>query len=472
MNRPAHTMMHQPKLTMRLAEFAAGLNYDDLPPQAVHEVKRALLDFLGCAFLGAKHTTVEVLLAHLAQMRGPRALSGSKGATLMGRSERVEPVAAAWVNGTMGHVYDFDDVHTAAGIHPGIIVVPPSLAAAEMSRATPGRKLVVAMAAGYEVAGRVGLATQPTHYEPGWHSTGTVGTLGAAAAAANLLGLNAMQAAHALGAAASHAAGLRVSFGSMMKPLHAGNASANGLQCASLAALGFTGPLEGLEGPRGFLEVSCGVVDQPSIVEGLGQDFCFLRKGYKLYSCGGVVHPALDAVLELRTRLSGGCDRISRVHAVVHPQVLEQMRITEPHTGMQSKFSPFHAIAVTLLDGAALPAQFTDERALASDAVTLRRKVDVESNPALRKDEAVLTLTLEDGSRLEHHVNHARGYSPHNPPSDADLQQKFMSLAAPVLGESRSQELQDRIWLLESEKKIRGVTALCRPGVVKEPPPR
>jgi 2-methylcitrate dehydratase PrpD len=195
----------------------------------------------------------------------------------------------------------------------------------------------------------------------------------------------------------------------------------------------------------------------------LGRDYCFLRKGYKLYSCGGVVHPALDAALELRVRLGQTCERIREVHAVVHPQVLEQMRVREPSTGMQSKFSPFHAIAVTLLDGAALPAQFTDARAAAADAVALRQRVQVESNPALRKDEAILTIALEDGTSLEHHVEHARGYSPDNPPTDTDLQQKFVSLAAPRLGQERARELSDRVWALEAEKSMKGVMALCRP---------
>ncbi len=459
--------MQQPDLTARLGKFATGLRYNDLPKQAVHEVKRALLDFLACALLGAQHKAVVILLEHLARMRGRAALAASDGAALVGRAERLEPVAAAWVNGTMGHVYDFDDVHTAAGIHPGIIVVPAALAAAEMNR-NSGRELIAAMAAGYEVAGRVGLATQLTHYEPGWHSTGTVGTLGSAAAAAHLLGLNATQAAHALGSAASHAAGLRVSFGSMMKSLHAGNASANGLECASLALLGFTGPTQGLEGSRGFLEVACGNVDGARIVAGLGSEYCFLRKGYKLYSCGGVVHPALDGVLQLRKRLDGAYERIARIHAVGHPQVLEQMRIKEPRTGMQSKFSPFHAIAVTLLDGQALPAQFTDARASASDVVALRQRVVAESDATLRKDEAILSISLTDGSELRHHVEHARGYSPDNPPSDADLQEKFMHLAAPILGEARSRQLSERVWALDGEDSVAGVMALCRP----EPTPR
>jgi 2-methylcitrate dehydratase PrpD len=318
------------------------------------------------------------------------------------------------------------------------------------------------MAAGYEVAGRIGSATQLTHYEPGWHSTGTVGTIGAAATAARMLRLTERQATHALGAAASHAAGLRVSFGSMVKSLHAGNASANGMQCASLASLGLTGPLEGLEGSRGFLEVACGSVDEAAMVIGLGDDFCFLRKGYKLYSCGGVVHPALDGVLTLRKQI-GVPDRIREIYAVTHPQVLEQMRVKEPRTGMQSKFSPYHAIAVTLLDGEALPPQFTDARAAAPDVTALRQRVRIDCDPALRKDETTIYITMEDGSRHEHHVAHARGYSPDNPPADDDLVQKFMSLASPVLGEIRSRELSKRVWELDSEKSLTTMMLLAQP---------
>jgi len=192
MERAANNSSERTPLTAVLAKFVCELEFENLQQNAVHEVKRALLDFLGVSLLGADHKVVNVLLAYLAEMRGAQTKLASEGATVIGRAERLDPVAAAWVNGTMGHEYDFDDVHSAAGIHPGIVIVPGSLAAAEMVGAS-GRKLIAAMAAGYEVAGRVGTATQLTHYEPGWHSTGTIGTLGAAAAAANVLGLDATQ---------------------------------------------------------------------------------------------------------------------------------------------------------------------------------------------------------------------------------------------------------------------------------------
>jgi len=453
---------HDIEVTSELAHFAALSKFDSLPSAAVHEVKRALLDFMGCALLGTRHKAIEVLLQHLSQTRGQPALQATPGCTIIGRSERTEPVSAAWINGTMGHVYDFDDVQTAAGTHPGVIVVPAALACAEWKR-SDGRALIAAMAAGYEVSGRVGLATQATHYEPGWHSTGTVGTLGAAASAIRLLQLTPEQATHALGAAASCAAGVRASFGSMMKSLHAGNACARGIECASLAQLGFTGSRQGLEGSRGFFEAACkGEIDRKPIVQDLGSVYCFLRKGYKLYSCGGVVHPALDGALRLRSSVIGMVDKIRDIHAVTHPQVLEQMRIVEPLTGMQSKFSPFHAIAVTLLDGQALPSQFTDARAASEDVRTLRRRVRVDTDPKLRRDETVLSITMDDGHRFDHHVEHARGYSPDNPPSDGDLESKFMTLAEPVLGKANSHEIVRRTWALEDEVNIDSWMALCR----------
>jgi len=453
---------HDLEITSSLARYASELRYESLPEPVIREVKRALLDFMGCALLGAKHKAVSVLLAHLEQTRGREALQLRSGTAIIGHTERVDPVAAAWVNGTMGHVYDFDDVQTAAGTHPGVIVVPAALAAAE-HQGVDGRVLIAAMAAGYEVSGRVGLATQATHYEPGWHSTGTVGTLGAAAAAINILGLDPEQANHALGAAASHASGIRVSFGTMMKSLHAGNACAHGIECASLARFGFTGPKAALEGSRGFFEAAChGPVDRSNILTGLGSEYVFTRKGYKLYACGGVVHPALDGALNLRPSVDGMYGSIRDIHAVTHPQVLEQMRIKEPVGGMQSKFSPYHAIAVTLIDGCALPAQFTDTRAGADDVRQLRQRVRVDTSPQLRRDETILTITMEDGRTLVHHVQHARGYSPDNPPSDQDLENKFMTLATPVIGAERSRELANRTWDLDAEQDIKNWMELCR----------
>ena len=452
------------QVTRRLGQFASELQFEALPPAVVHEVKRALLDCIGVGLLGANHKIVAVLLRYLKETRGSEALSASRGATLIGRPETLDPVSAAWVNGTMAHVYDFDDVHSAAGIHPGIVIVPPVLAAAEWA-AVSGARAITAMAAGYEVAGRIGEATQLAHYEPGWHSTGTVGTIGAAAATSSVLGLNAAQAAGALGSSSSEAAGLRVSFGSMMKSLHAGNASANGLRAALLVSMGFVGPENAIEGARGFLEVTCNApIEQEPILDALGEKYCFIKKGYKLYSCGGVVHPALDAALQLRERMGDKAGRVSRIHASVHPQVLEQMRVKEPETGMQSKFSPYHAIAVTLLDGQALPDQFTDARAISAEVRDLRQRIDVESSSSVRKDEARLTATLESGERLEIHVPHALGYSPENPPSDAQLEEKFMALAIPLLGERRSRDLCNVIWTLEAEPDLKKLMRLTRPA--------
>ena len=156
--------------------------------------------------------------------------------------------------------------------------------------------------------------------------------------------------------------------------------------------------------------------------------------------------------------------RIQKIHALVHPQVLEQMRLREPVTGMQSKFSPYHAIAVTLLDGAALPAQFADERALAPDVTALRQKVTVQTDAGVRKDETRMTITLDSGETCVSHIEHARGYSPDNPPSDAELQTKFHALAVPCLGEQQSRELSERIWALENEKSVRSLMQLCSPA--------
>lgn len=433
-------------VTRSFSEFASEVTFDALPEAAVHEVKRALLDYVGVTLLGAPHPVTRTLFGVL---RRDGRVGGAGAVPVIGLAERLGPVDAAWVNGTTGHIYDFDDVHSAAGIHPGVVILPAAISTA-YEAGLSGAEFIRAAAVGFEVAGRLGEATQLGHYEPGWHSTGTVGTVGAAAAAAAGLGLEPSSIAAAIGAATCEASGLREGFGTMMKALHAGNAAANGVRAALLCAEGFTAPLLGLEGERGFLAVACeGPVDEEAMVAGLGSEYRFLRKGYKLYSCGGVIHPALDAALALRSRV-GDPSGISAVDVVVHPQVPEQMRRSDPRTGTEAKFTPSYCVAVALIDGQVLPAQFADERVVREDVVGLMGRTVVRTDAGLRKDEAVVTVTDGRGETWTFHTEHAAGYSPDNPASDGQLEGKFRVIVDGLgLGSARCDSFIDAVWGLE-----------------------
>src|SRR5206468_2595290 len=217
---------------------------------------------------------------------------GPPQATVLGRGERVDIMHAAMLNGIASHTFDFDDTHLETVIHPAGPVASAILALAEYTEVT-GRAFLHAFVLGVEVECRIGKAVYPSHYDIGWHITGTAGVFGAAAAAGKLLGLSEQQLVWALGIAATQSSGLREMFGSMCKPFHVGVAARNGLAAALLAAKNFTSADNGIEGRRGFANVLSAKRDCHAITEGLGETWELLRNTYKPFACGIVIHPAI-----------------------------------------------------------------------------------------------------------------------------------------------------------------------------------
>ena len=232
----------------RLAERWSPTRFDDLPPAVVEVARHCALDWFGCALAGSREPLALLLHDEL----------DDGAATVVGLDRTARPRTAALVNGAAGHALDFDDTHTLLSGHPTAPVLPAALGLAEKLDAG-GEDLLTAFVVGVEVECRVGALLAPGHYRAGWHATGTVGTLGAAAACARLLGLDGERTAHALALAATQAAGLKASFGTMAKPLHAGKAASDGLLSARLAGRGFTGNPGVLEAPQGLAAAAGGV---------------------------------------------------------------------------------------------------------------------------------------------------------------------------------------------------------------------
>jgi 2-methylcitrate dehydratase PrpD len=196
--------------TYRLARYVVESKATDIPSEVTHEAKRALLNWLGCAIGGCRHAAVETALAALARFSGP------PEATVLGRRERLDILHAALMNGISSHVLDFDDTHHPTLIHPSSPIISAALALSEAQRSS-GEALLHAIVLGIEVACRIGRSVFPSHYEAGWHITGTAGVFGAAAASGCLLKLTQQQMAWALGIAATQASGLREMFGTMSR---------------------------------------------------------------------------------------------------------------------------------------------------------------------------------------------------------------------------------------------------------------
>ena len=439
--------------TRALARYTVASSFEALPAPVVHEARRAIVNWAGCAIGASAHPTVQRAWQAVAPF------AGARQASLLGCAERTDILHAALVNGISSHVFDFDDTHPVSLVHPSGPVASAVLALGEW-RGVSGRELLNAFVTGVEVECRVANAVLPAHYEVGWHITATAGIFGAAAASARLLGLSETQAVWALGLAATQAAGLREMFGSMAKSLHPGRAAQNGLSAALLAQANFTSAETGIEGKRGFANVLSTTIDMSRCTQGLGEQYELLQNTYKPYACGLVIHPAIDGCVQLRSAPGVTPEAIERIDLEVHPLVLELTGKTQPRTGLEGKFSVAHSAAVAVLDGAGGEAQFSDRRVNAPEVVALRQKVHVCVDPALALEAANVKFTLQDGTIRERRIAHCSG-SRQQPLTDQQLDDKFRAQCVGVLGAGRTEAALALLRRLETLRDVQACALAC-----------
>jgi 2-methylcitrate dehydratase PrpD len=423
------------EVTRTLARFIVSSGFEDLPAPVRHEGARTLLNWVGCAIGGSRHETVANAMAALSPFFGPGQ------ATLLGRGERADILHASLLNGISSHVLDFDDTHIETAIHPAAPVAPAILALAE-HLGVSGRDFMAALVIGIETELRIGMAVTPAHYKTGWHITGTAGVFGSAAAAGKLLGLNEQQMRWALGLAAAQPVGLQEMFGSMTKSFHPGRAAQNGLTAALLAHKGFTASEEGLEAKRGWLNVLSSACDLAAITKAGWE---IRNNSYKPFACGLVVHPVIDGCLQLRNANGLTADMIHRIEVMVHPRVMDVTSIRNPRTGLEGKFSVYHAAAVAVATGTAGEREFSDETVRTGVIEDLRRLVSATVDPGLGKAQARVTILLKNGDQLAVFVERAIG-SVQNPMSDRMIEDKFRGLSEGILPPDRTGRLIDLCW--------------------------
>lgn len=425
-------------VTRKLADYIVDARYEDLPANVRKEGTRTLLNYVGVAVGGSHTETIDRAVAAL----GP--FSGPPQAGLFGRRERFDVMNAAFVNGVSSHIFDFDDTHLKTIIHPGGVVIAAAMALAEY-KPVSGRDFLNAVVLGVETACRIGNAVYPNHYDVGWHITGTAGVFGAAAAAGKLLGLTSQQMVWALGLAASQPVGLRESFGSMNKSFNPGRAASNGLFAALLAQQGFTSSDGMIEAKRGWANAISTKQDYREITEGLGQRYEALLNTYKPFACGIVIHPAIDAAIQLRNENKLTADQIERVDLRVHPLVIELTGKKTPQIGLEGKFSVYHSVAVALIDGAAGEKQYSDGAVRDPQTIALRDRVTATIDPAVKAEQVDMTIVLKDGRKLHRFIEHAIG-SAEVPMTDAQLEAKFADLADGILPKGQVRALMDDCW--------------------------
>jgi 2-methylcitrate dehydratase PrpD len=441
-------------VTTAFAQFLASMRYEDLPPEAVHEAKRAVLDWMGCAAAGSHYPTVQTLLATFEEMGSART------ATVLGYGGRkLSLLDAAVVNGQMGHILDFYDTHLGGVIlHTSTATLPALFVIGETQKKS-GRDLIVALAAAFESGIRVGQAA-PRHHFGGWHLTGTLGTVAATGGAARLVGLNAQQTTFALGIGCTQAAGMQQNRGSDCKSFHAGKSAYHGVLAAMLASKGFNSSSEILEGSLGFTKVYSSTQNNAAITEGLGRKWMITGNGYKPYSCGVVLHPLIDATIKVSRLARIPACEVSTLEVLVHPDVIRITGIDTPGSGLMSKFSANHAAAVAYIDQAAGVAQFSNERSGDPPVQAFRRLVVIKPMPNFRLDQAAAKVQSRSGVTHEAQIEHATG-TVSNPMSDEALKEKFLGNAQSTIGGEKARRLVEMVWNLDSLHDVGDLVRTC-----------
>ncbi|MGB7302101.1 MAG: MmgE/PrpD family protein [Burkholderiaceae bacterium] len=427
-------------MTDPLINFVCETRWQDIPDRVQHEARRSLLNGIATALSGCREPAIQIGLSVL------QPFSGAGKCTVIGRTERVDMLLAAFLNAGGANIFDFDDTHPQTIIHPTAPIAPALFAFAQ-ERGCSGQDLLRAFILGGEVQCRIGNAVSPSHYSRGWHITSTCGVFGATVAVGALLGLNPSQMNWALGNASAQAGGLVETLGTMSKSIGVGNAARNGIVSALLAAEGYSGPAEPLTGRSGFLPVFSDTPNADALTNHLGQEWEIARNTYKPYPVGVVLNPVVDACLQLYREQGVRSDHVARVELTGNS--LLSLRANRPDitTGRESQVSAQHAIAIALSRGRAGLPEFNDD-AVDETRRAGRPQVVFHSNDQLGIESVDLVLTTHDEQQHRLQIRDAKG-SGNNPMSDQDLQDKLRALAEYGQFSGDTDSIADAVWNLD-----------------------
>ena len=444
--------------TTILAQFAAKTRAADISTEAIAATKRHILDCTGVGLAAIAEPAGRIVLDVT------RSQGGNPQARVFGSNVRTSTVSAAWANGSLSHLLDFDDTGFS---HPTACILPAALAAAEEADAA-GADLVAAVCIGLEVFERMsssGRQHEPELRRRGFHPTSLYGCSAAAAAAGSIARLDAGQMAVAIGLAAANAGGLTQHFGTWGKGIHAGNSARAGVTSVLLAQRGYFADPDGLDGDFGFYAAFHGEgnYDLSRVGEGLGTHWSIVDPGLtiKRYPCCGGNLRALDAALGLIEEHRIKFDDVALLEVDVHPDLLNTVRFHKPTVGFRGKFSLDYVLAAMLLDGRVDLDSFSDEycnspRMRASlDKVRINTHPEWPDDPASRRKSPV-TITLKDGRKLTKLVDKVRG-SPGNPMTRDELLGKYRACASRVL---KGERLERSIAALENLESLGCVSEL------------
>lgn len=443
-----------PSVAARLADYVMSVSFDDLPAPVQTESVRTLVNWVGCALGGAPTPTVD------AALRGLQSYSSPGKARVIGRRERLDPQGAALINCLSSAAHAFDDTHLKTITHPTGPVISALFAAGEMHQLS-GKDFLAALMLGMEIECRLSsiMVAPGAGSSGGWYITGVTGGIGAAAAVGRVLGFDRAQMVSAIGLAAAQSCGNRGTHASMACAFVPAVAAQAGFTAAMLARSGFECGDAALAGRNGVVEVIAPSADREGICRDLGTHWEVLGNAYKPYPCGIVIHPAIDACLELVRAHQPDPDAIESVAFEVNPGALRLCWRKLPDSVLEAQVSMFHWLAAALIEREAGVAQAQ------LSCIQNRRIRDIQSrlqatdNPALGIDQARAVMRMKDGTVFTATIEHGIG-SLAKPMSDDELSAKFIAQARGVLNDKQADNLLAASWNVRALGDISDILAL------------
>ena len=438
--------------TTILSEFASGTRAADISAEAIAATKRHILDCAGVGLAATAEPAGRIVL-DITREQG-----GAPQARVFGSSLRTSAISAAWANGSLSHLLDYDDTGFS---HPTACILPAALALAEEAGAT-GADLTAAVCVGLEVFERMSLSGrqhEPELRRRGFHPTSLYGCSAAAAAAGNIVRLNPGQMAVAIGLAAANAGGLTQHFGTWGKGIHAGNAARAGVTSVLLARKDYFADPDGIDGEYGFFSAfhGTGNYNLGKVADGLGTHWSIVDPGLtiKRYPCCGGNLRALDAARGLIEEHGIKFDDAAKLEVDVHPDLLCTVRFHKPTQGFRGKFSLDYVLAAMLLDGRVDLDSFSDEYCTSPRMRSSLDKVQINTHPewpddAVSRRKSPVTITMKDGRKFTKMVEKVRG-SPGNPMTRDELLGKYRGCASRVL---KGERVERSITSLENLEKL------------------
>lgn len=463
---PAHTPDNCPPLEQAVVRFIQELKYEHLDGPAHAGINRLMRDQLALQIGISRMPWSQQLLQYAQAQQRPGRSRVMASQITMGAAD------AAFVNGTYGHGFEYDDAHGPSASHPGSCVIPAALSIGEELGSTL-EEVITAMVAGYEVYTRIGVLAAPDLLRRGFHPHAVLSNFGAAAVTAKLRGFDTDTTLHALSIALSHTSGTTefTSTGGSIKRVHAGMGTRNGMVAADMARAGITGPRAFLSGNKGFFRtfLQRSVADDAPARFAPQHSFEIAKVWLKAYCACYCTHAYIDALRPFAPH----ADTIADVHLRIAPHFnvivgTVNANAYAPKNIEHVQFSLPIQAAFTLLDmgnGYLVHRDYLDGKLDMAPVIELARRIRITEAPELEKNYpgkfvADVTVSFQDGSSEHVFVEDPIG-TDLNPMPEADQDAKFMELTLDILGRERATTLLATLRQLDPQMKAQALTAMC-----------